>query len=33
MPFGFTGRETHDIKEIPVGVVMGNVKTTDMGQR
>jgi hypothetical protein len=31
MPFGFSGRESHDVTEFPVGVVMGNVKTTDFG--
>jgi hypothetical protein len=31
MPFGFSGRESHDRDIIPVGVVQGNIKTTDYG--
>lgn len=31
MPFGFSGREAHDRDIIPVGVVQGNVKTTEYG--
>ena len=31
MPFGYTGREAHDRDIIPVGVVQGNMKTTDFG--
>lgn len=31
LPFGYTGRESHDRDIIPVGVVQGNIKTTDFG--
>lgn len=31
MPFGFTGTESHDRDIIPVGIVQGNVKTTEWG--
>jgi hypothetical protein len=30
-PLGYSGRETHDKDIVPVGVVQGNVKTTDFG--
>ena len=23
MPFGYTGRESHDISEVPVGIIQG----------
>lgn len=30
-PLGYTGLETHDKDIVPVGVIQGNVKTTDFG--
>ena len=31
-PLGYTGRESRDRDIIPVGVVQGNVKTTEFGK-
>jgi hypothetical protein len=30
-PLGYTGRETKDVRVVPVGIVQGNMKTTDYG--